>query len=295
MIAKVEGLTKTFGGVRAVDGVSFTLEDRKIYGLLGRNGAGKTTLMQLMTAQQFPTSGTVEVFGASPYENRRVLRQICFVKESQAYVRNARIRDVLEFSSLVFPRWDRRYAEELLDAFRLPKERKMKQLSRGMTSAVGIVVGLASRAPLTIFDEPYLGLDAASRGLFYDLLLKDYLEHPRTFVLSTHLIDEVNRLLEHILVIDRGRLILDDNADSVRGRAFSVSGPADRVASFVSGRTIVRDERLGSLRTAVIPETPDERARTRAAELGLELKPVPMQELIVHLTQPSPAEGGKRP
>lgn len=295
MIAKVSRISKTFGSVSALDQVSFTLEENKIYGLLGRNGAGKTTLMHLFTAQLFPTSGTIEVFGESPFENRRVLEQICFIKESQAYVRNARISDVLDFASLVFPRWDQRFARELLHAFRLPTERKIKQLSRGMLSAVGIVLGLASRAPLTIFDEPYLGLDAASRTLFYDLLLADYSEHPRTIVLSTHLIDEVNRLLEHILIIDQGRLILDDDADNVRGRAYSVSGQDQNVSSFVSGRRVLRDEKLGSLRTAVVMQRLDTGSMKQAAELGLDIQPVSLQQLFVCLTGTNSTEGGNRP
>src|SRR5260221_9730741 len=111
----------------------------------------------------------------------------------------------------------------------------MKALSRGMLSAAGVIVGLASRAPLTIFDEPYLGLDAVARSIFYDRLLEDYAEHPRTVILSTHLIDEVSRLLEHILVIDQGRLILDEDADALRGRAFAVVGPAAQVDTFTAG------------------------------------------------------------
>ena len=95
-----------------------------------------------------------------------------------------------------------------------------------MLSAVGIVIGLASRAPLTIFDEPYLGLDAVSRGIFYDRLMEDYSEHPRTVILSTHLIDEVSNLLEHVLVIDNGKLIIDQDAEELRGRAFTVTGQA---------------------------------------------------------------------
>ena len=106
-----------------------------------------------------------------------------------------------------------------VDDFNLPLKRRIKKLSRGMLSAVGIVIGLASRAPLTIFDEPYLGLDVVSRGLFYDRLMEDYLEHPRTVILSTHLIDEVSNLLEHVLVIDNGKLIIDEDAEDLRGKS----------------------------------------------------------------------------
>ena len=110
----------------------------------------------------------------------------------------------------------------------LPRNRAVKKLSRGMRSAVGIVIGLAARAELTMLDEPYAGLDAVARHLFYDRLLADYAEHPRTVLLSTHLIDEVADLLEHVVMIDHGRIAMDAPADDVRGHAATVSGPRGR-------------------------------------------------------------------
>ena len=107
-----------------------------------------------------------------------------------------------------------------------------------MRSALGIVIGLAARAEVTLFDEPYAGLDPVARQLFYDRLLADYAEHPRTVLLSTHLIDEAAGLLERVVVIDRGQVVLDAAADEVRGAATSVSGPAIAVAEFTAGRTV---------------------------------------------------------
>jgi len=153
-----------------------------------------------------------------------------------------------------------------------------------MLSAAGIIVGLASRAPLTIFDEPYLGLDAGARGIFYDRLLEDYAEHPRTVILSTHLIDEISRLLEHILFIDQGRLVLDEEAEALRGRAFTVVGPAARVDTYTAGKELLAREPLGGLVSATVMGTGDASDRKRAEALGLELAPVSLQQLIVHLT-----------
>jgi ABC-type Na+ transport system ATPase subunit NatA len=172
-IVELNGLTKAYGDVKAVNNVSFTMNEQKIYGLLGRNGAGKTTIMQMITAQLFSTSGELKVFGENPYENNHVLSQICFIKESQKYPDVYRIIDVLNISASFFPNWDHDYALSLAEEFRLPLKRRMKKLSRGMLSSVGIIVGLASRAPLTIFDEPYLGLDAVARSLFYERLIED--------------------------------------------------------------------------------------------------------------------------
>jgi ABC-2 type transport system ATP-binding protein len=283
-VVEVSHLTKSFGRVVAVNQVSFSIEAGKIYGLLGRNGAGKTTIMRLITAHLFPTSGEVWVFGAHPYENSRVLSQVCAVSDRQKYPNGYRVLDVLHQAAYFFPQWDREYAFALVEAFRLPLSRLMKALSRGMLSAAGNIVGLASRAPLTIFDEPYLGLDAVARGIFYDRLLQDYAEHPRTVILSTHLIDEISRLLEHILVIDQGRLVLDEDAEALRGRAFTVVGPAALVDTFTAGKELLARSPLGGLLSATVMGNGDASDRKHAEALGLELAPVSLQQLLVHLT-----------
>ncbi|MFF2481142.1 ABC transporter ATP-binding protein [Paenibacillus sp. NPDC058071] len=284
-IVEVNQLTKSYGSVTAVNNVSFSLTPNKIYGLLGRNGAGKTTIMHMLTAQLFPTSGKLAVFGEAPYENNRVLSQICFIKESQKYPDSYNVQDVLELSASLFPNWDREYANKLLQDFQLPLKRKIKKLSRGMHSSVGIIAGLASRAPLTIFDEPYLGLDAVARSLFYDRLLEDYAEHPRTVILSTHLIDEVSRMLEHVIVVDRGSVIIDEDAEELRGAACSIAGTTAKVESFIEGRTVIAKEPFGALTNAAIMGRLSANERQQAAALGLEIAPVSLQQLIVHLTK----------
>ncbi|WP_019419243.1 ABC transporter ATP-binding protein [Paenibacillus sp. OSY-SE] len=282
---EVQRLTKIYGGATAVNEVSFALEPEKIYGLLGRNGAGKTTIMHMITAQLFPTRGEVKVFGEHPYENERILSRICFIKESQKYPDTYRVVDVLEAAAAFYPNWDRDYAYALLEDFRLPPKRNMKKLSRGMLSAVGIVVGLASRAPLTIFDEPYLGLDAVSRSLFYDRLIEDYGEHPRTVILSTHLIDEVSQLLEHVLVIDEGKLIMNEDADDLRGRAFTVVGTSSKVDAYTAEKEVINRSMFGGLASATIFGDMTVNDKKQAEALGLELAAVSLQQLIVYLTR----------
>src|SRR3954452_9764125 len=114
-----------------------------------------------------------------------------------------------------------------------------------MNSAVGIIIGLASRAPVTLFDEPYLGLDAVARQLFYDRLLADYAQHPRTVVLSTHLIEEIADLLERVLLIDRGRVLLDGADEPLRDSPLTVMGLPDKVHSFARQHELLHTESLG--------------------------------------------------
>ncbi|MFF2082429.1 ABC transporter ATP-binding protein [Nocardia sp. NPDC058176] len=284
IVVSTRGLTTRFGSVTALDDITVDLRADTIYGLLGRNGAGKTTLMQTLTGQMFQTSGEVRVFGQVPHENTEVLRGISFIKESQAYPAEYKVEHVLAAARHLLRDWDEDFARELVRDFDLPVDRKVKKLSRGMTSALGVVVGLASRAPLTFFDEPYLGLDAVARQLFYDRLLADYAEHPRTVILSTHLIDEVADLLEHVLLIDRGRLIVDASADELRDSALTVAGSATDVDLFLGARPELRRESLGNqvrvtARTANATED-----IAHAKSLGLTIEPVSLQQLIVETT-----------
>ena len=287
-VITARSLTKRYGTFTAVDDIDLTFEADRIYGLLGRNGAGKTTAMQLLTGQIFATTGRIEVFGQPPAEHADVLRRMAFIAESQRYPEDFTPSHVLTAAPWFFENWDAEFARDLVADFRLPLNRRIKKLSRGQLSAVGVIVGLASRAPITFFDEPYLGLDAVARQIFYDRLLQDYTQHPRTVVLSTHLIDEVANLLEHVVVIDEGRILLDADADDVRGSATTVAGAASAVDEFVGGRVVIGHERLGGLSSATVQGRLDKADRVRAAQLGLELAPVSLQQLIVHMTGADP-------
>ncbi|MDY0908047.1 ABC transporter ATP-binding protein [Microbacterium sp. CFBP9034] len=284
-VIEVTGLTKRYRETLAVDDVSFTIEQDTIYGLLGRNGAGKTTVMSILTAQNFATSGSVRVFGANPYENAKVLSRMCFVRESQRYPDDAMPRHAFASARLFFPNWDQEFADRLIEDFQLPVKRRIKKLSRGQLSAVGVIIGLASRAEITFFDEPYLGLDAVARQIFYDRLLEDYTEHPRTIILSSHLIDEVSNLIERVLVIDRGRILMDESTDAVRDRAANIVGDAAAVDAFVAGREVIHRETLGRVASVTVLGALTDDDRSRLATAGLDVAPVSLQQLIVRTTQ----------
>lgn len=284
-VIEVDHLTKRYRDTLALDDVSFRIEENTIYGLLGRNGAGKTTIMSILTAQNFATSGEVRVFGEQPYENARVLRRLCFVRESQRYPDDSNPAQAFRMARLFFPNWDQGLADRLAREFALPLKRRIKKLSRGQLSAVGVIIGLASRAEITFFDEPYLGLDAVARQIFYDRLLEDYAEHPRTVILSSHLIDEVSDLLERVLVVDGGRIVMDEETDAVRGRAANIVGDAGAVDAFVAGREVLHRESLGHVASVTVLGALTASDRSRLAAAGLEATPVSLQQLIVRTTQ----------
>ncbi|MET0326536.1 MAG: ABC transporter ATP-binding protein, partial [Ilumatobacteraceae bacterium] len=209
----VRDLSVRFGGTPAVDDVTFDLAAGSIVGLLGRNGAGKSTLLSTLAAFRRPSSGQVLIDGEDPYEHRRLMSEIALVREDGDLDGSVSVRDALEIAGCLRPRWDRRTADRLLDGFRIDTGKKVCALSRGQRSAVAVSIGIATRAPLTMFDEPHLGMDAPARYAFYDELLADYIEHPRTIIVSTHLIDEMASLLEDVVIIDHGRLLAHQPTD----------------------------------------------------------------------------------
>jgi ABC-2 type transport system ATP-binding protein len=277
----ITGLTRRYRDQLALDDVSLDFEAGSITGLLGRNGAGKTTLLRILAGQEFSSTGSVQVLGAGPAENEAVLRRIVFVREDQTYPDFA-VRHALRAASWWYPNWDAELADELQAAFELPAGRAIKKLSRGMRSALGITIGLAARAEVTMFDEPYAGLDAVARHLFYDRLLADYAEQPRTVLLSTHLIDEAAGLLERVVLLDRGRVVLQANADELRGSVTRVSGHALAVAEFIGGRPVWERRRVASQESVVLVGAVSEADHVRARTLHLNLEPLTLQHVVVH-------------
>jgi ABC-2 type transport system ATP-binding protein len=277
----VTGLTRRYRDQLALDDVSFSIEEPSITGLLGRNGAGKSTLMRILANQEFASAGTIRVFDASPVENDAILRRMILVREDQSFP-DFKVHQALRAASWFYPNWNGELAETLLRDFDLPANRAIKKLSRGMRSSLGIVIGLAAQAEITLFDEPYAGLDAVARGLFYDRLLASYAEHPSTVILSTHLIDEVADLLERVVMIDHGRIVLDAAADDVRGSATTVSGPIAAVEEFVAGRRLWDRRRMASQESVVVAGTLCDGDRVRARELHLHLESLSLQQVMVH-------------
>ncbi|MCG5213662.1 ABC transporter ATP-binding protein [Streptosporangium sp. KLBMP 9127] len=281
---ETEALRLDYGSTKALDGLTFSLGGGKIYGLLGRNGSGKTSLLTILAAFRKATAGRALVGGRPVWENAPVTSQVCLIREAGEAAGVGTADDAFYFAEALRPNWDGEYAARLLDRFEVPRGKNVEQLSLGKRSALGVTLGLASRAPVTMFDESYLGMDAPSRYAFYEELLADFMANPRTVIMSTHLIEEVNALFEEVLIIDRGRLVLQEDTDTLRSRGVSVTGPEEVVDRFVAGLTVLGDKRLGRTRSAMVYGEMGETERRKAVEAGLELGPVALQDLFVHLT-----------
>ena len=281
---EVSGVSRHHRSTTALDNVSVRFQRDTIHGLLGRNGAGKTSLMSVMTAHDWPDAGDVRVFGHRPYENEQVLPRICFVREDQKYIDDAKVHHALNAAALAFPRWDQELADRLCQEFQVPEKTRIKKMSRGQRSAVGVIIGLASRAGVTFFDEPYMGLDAVARQLFYDRLIEDYSEHPRTIVLSSHLIDEIAHLIENVVLLDHGKILLDEPVEDLRDRAVTLVGRADAVEEITRGREVLHEELMGRTTRVTVLGALSLSEQRRVQQLDIDVTPVSLQQLIVRLT-----------
>ncbi|MHA6480634.1 ATP-binding cassette domain-containing protein [Paenibacillus sp. strain BS8-2] len=292
---EVSGLGHQYGrSFRALEDVSFRLEGGKIYGLLGRNGSGKTSLLSILASFQLQTDGEVRIDGEAPYENERIVNQVCFIQENGFLSESMKVRDALKLAASCWPQWDAAYADHLIKMFDLPLKKSIMTLSRGMKSALGVTIGLASRAAVTIFDEAYLGMDAPSRYSFYDELLKDYMEHPRTMILSTHLIEEVSDLFEEVLILDKGRLVLHEEAETLRTRGATITGSAQQIDDFALGLTVLNEQKLGGTKSITVFGELGRERENRAIADGLEIGPVSLQDLFVHLTRKGSGEDERK-
>jgi ABC-2 type transport system ATP-binding protein len=278
-------LTVRFGDTCAVDDLTVTVAAGRITGLLGRNGAGKSTLMTTLAGYRRPTSGCLLVGGTDPFEDAERMAETVLVRDRILNADTTSVKDHLHIAAAVRPRWDRALAESLLDRFEVPQRKRISKLSRGKQAAVNVVVGLASRAPLTMFDEPHLGMDAPSRYAFYDAVLADYADHPRTILLSTHIIDEIANLIEDVIIIDRGRLVVSDPAERLRARGAEVTGPAGDVDEVTFGRRLLASRSLGNTKRVVVYDDLGGSFARLAAELDVDVGPLPLQDLFVHLTE----------
>lgn len=279
-------LTLRYGRTVALDRVTFALPAGGIHALLGRNGSGKTSLLSVAAALRPASDGQVLVDGEDPFENARVTERTCLIRESGDVLTEEKVRVSLRYFADVRPTWDAERAAELVDAFGIDTRKRVSALSRGQRSALGAVVGIASRTPLTMFDEVHLGMDAPSRQRFYDELLADVVAHPRTVVLSSHLINEIEQLLERVVILDAGRVLLSEDAETLRGKGATLTGPAAAVTRAVDGLTVVGERALGPVRQVTVFDDLDDGALADAREAGLEVGPVPLQDLFIHLTEP---------
>ena len=277
---KISHLSKKFGRRVILNDVSFTLEPAKIYGLLGRNGAGKSTLLNLISNRIFPTSGSIKL-GDQEVNTDQTLDKIFLIGEDNLYYKQVKINQMFDLADGAYGNFDYQNAEQMLKQFELDGNQKFAKLSTGQKTAAKISLALNVDADYIFLDEPVLGLDANHREIFYQELIKSYQKRPRTIVLSTHLIDEIQQLVEHVILIDRHRVLEDADVQDLLDRAYDISGPAKLVDQYTEGLNVLSTTDLGNVRTAhVFDQLPEDRILPDQVQIGH----YDLQHLFIYLT-----------
>lgn len=277
---KIKEIRKVFGKKEVLKEVSFTLETGHIYGLLGRNGVGKSTLLSIINNQVVPTSGDILLDGESILESDRGLRQLFLVNDSclAGKENNKKIQHYLNEACNFYPEFDLERAEHLLGAFDLKKTTRLHKLSTGYRSIVNIVLALSMKVPFIFLDEPILGLDANHRDLFYKELLEVFGEGQTSFILSTHLIEEVSHIIDGVIILSDGQVVVEETVDAVLEQGWAVTGPEMAIIDVKSKLASLGWERLGNEVTLYIyGEKPDVSA-------DLVVSKPDLQKLFIQLT-----------
>lgn len=276
MSITVSQLSKQYGPVTALDGVSLSLEDGKIYGLLGRNGAGKSTLMKLMSDRIRPTAGEILVDGKSVHNNTG---RIYMMSEDNLYVDSMKVRDIFRWTGEFYGGFDQALADRLCEEFELNPKKKATSLSTGYKSICKLITALCVDADYIFMDEPVLGLDAGHRELFYRSLLETYADRPRMFLLSTHLIEEVAGVIEDVIIIDKGKILRTDSVENLLRSGYNITGAAAAVDDYCRGKEVLGCDTVGGIKTAAVL------GRAEDVPAGLTVSPLDLQKLFIRMTE----------
>jgi ABC-2 type transport system ATP-binding protein len=280
----IKDITHYYGKKCVLDKININIEKNKIYGLLGKNGAGKTTLLNLLNNRVFPTAGLITVDGENVIENDNVLGKIFYMSETDMYPESMKIKNTFKWTKEFYSKFDINYAYDLSKKFELDINKKNKELSTGYRTISKIIAALAANTNIIVFDEPVLGLDANYREMFYKELLQNYINKPKTIILSTHIIDEVADIIERVIILNNKNIVIDEDLDNLLASAYCVSGPVEKVDEYIAYKNCINTEKISSFKSAVIYEKISDKDKLNAKGRGLDVHKVDLQKLFVYLT-----------
>ena len=275
-------VSKGFRRTNALEDITFALKEQKITGLIGRNGAGKTTLLKILAGLTKHKSGEVSVFGENPYNNLVVSANSILVDDQMTFPDSLTLEEILQSAPTFYEKWDTQLANRLFHYFKLDPKQQHSKLSKGSKATFNIIFGLSTRCELTMFDEPTNGMDEVARADFYRALLKDYIAHPRSILISSHHLTEIEHLLEDILLIHNGKVVLHESLDKVKEYAVAVQGSIAEVERWTDGEKILYSKRIDEQRQYVVVKNNSKLEKARLEGASIEL--LPASEICMYVT-----------
>ena len=272
---ELKQVTKQYGQATVLKNITLTVDEPGIYCLLGRNGAGKTTLLKSIAGYQNITGGTIQVDG-KPITTSTLDTGVSYIENFAKHF-NLPVRKLLRIASEVNPNYDYDFASEMMERFELDGKKKFNHLSLGMKTMVSTIICLASNKEVILLDEPVLGFDAIMRVEFYDMLTESFQKHPRIIIVSTHIIEEIAKTIQKLIIIDKGSVRFFDTLQSVETKAFRVSGLQKDVEAATRGLHVIGQDTVGGLVTSYIFDNPPEQAAS------LEIHPLSLQDFFIQM------------
>ena len=277
-------LVKSFDGTRALDGLSLTVPQGAVYGLVGPNGAGKSTLIRHLAGIYRQDSGSVRVDGEEVYENPAVKRRIAYIPDEVFYFAQATIRDLRRLYSDLYPGFDAERWEKLAPAFDLDERRPIRKLSKGQQKQAAFWLALALRPELVVLDEPVDGLDPVMRRQVWSLLLSEVAERGMTVLVSSHNLRELEDVCDHVGIVNKGRMLMERSLSELQENLVKVQLALQEGAELPEGLEVLHESRTGRLRQLILRGNSEElSAKLQAARpLFLDTLPLNLEEIFIY-------------
>ena len=268
-------VTKQYGQATVLKNITLSIDEPGIYCLLGRNGAGKTTLLKSIAGYQNITNGTIKV-DSKAITISTLDTGVSYIENFAKHF-NLPVWKLIRNASEVNPNYDYDFALDMMDRFELDGKKKFNHLSLGMKTMVSTIICLASNKDVILLDEPVLGFDAIMRVEFYDMLTQSFQKHPRIIIVSTHIIEEIAKTIQKLIIIDKGSIRFFDTLQSVETKAFSISGLQKDVEAVTQNLNVIGQDTVGGLMTSYIFDYPPEQTA------ALEIHPLSLQDFFIQM------------
>lgn len=262
---------------------SVDIEPNHITGIIGRNGQGKTTLMNLIAGKFEPDEGIIEIDGKNPATDIGTAKRIVYVAGVMSYS-EIKLKKIIEEYRLMYEKFDEEFAHKLMELFGLNKKAKIKNLSKGQETIFNFCCGMATRADITILDEPVSGVDAISRNKIYEIILRDYIEHPRTILISSHMLGEMEKILSHMIMIGNNDVLFEGDIEELKDSVYRVDGELANIEKYCEEKKVLykKNQTLGAM--AVIEGRLDKEEAEKADELELATSKLSGEEIYMYKT-----------
>ena len=283
---RFDQLTKSYGGVRALSGLSATVPSGSITALLGRNGAGKTTALKCLVGLLRPDSGRAIVLGKSGTDLDVATRsRIGYVSERQNLERRLTVAELIDYTAAFYPDWDVALADDLLERLDLVPDQLVGFMSQGEGRKLSLLLNLAFRPELLVLDEPAANLDAIVRREFLETVLELFRSEGMTVLLSTHLLSDVERIADRVILVQQGELQVESGLDDLKDRVKAIRfQPQDgRPISQVSLPGVLTKRRAGNELLVTVENYSEVAAAAAAAAVGarFDLLDLPLEEIFI--------------